>query len=416
MVYKITTPGRFEHTETVLPASKSISNRVLIINALSGSPQNVANLAECDDTAVMLNALHNANDTSKAVDVHGAGTSMRFLTAYFSLSRERRVMTGSPRMLQRPISILVDALCSLGADIEYAGNEGFPPLRVGGGNMHGGTVALPADVSSQYVSALLMIAPCLEGGLRIRLEGGVASRPYINMTLELMKAFGAKAEWITDNEISVAEGAYTAKPFTVESDWSAASYCYEITALAGGAGTPVALPALYKNSLQGDAKGAEYFGKLGVETRFAPNGAVVEYVGGVCSLLEINMNGEPDLAQTLVATCCGLGVKFRFDGLANLRVKETDRIAALENEMHKLGYVIGDTPDGTLFWDGTLCAPQENAVIETYDDHRMAMSIAPLCIKTGSVMINNPQVVAKSYPHYWDNLRAAGFVVEEINS
>ena len=415
MIYKVTPPSRFAQTKTVLPASKSISNRVLIINALSGSPQNVANLAECDDTAVMLKALHGANDAAKAVDVHGAGTSMRFLTAYFSLSQERRVMTGSPRMLQRPISILVDALRSLGADIEYAGNEGFPPLRVGGGNMHGGDVALPANVSSQYVSALLMIAPCLDGGLRMRLEGGVASRPYINMTMELMKEFGAKAGWISDNEIKVAEGAYTAKPFTVESDWSAASYWYEITALAGSAGMPVALPALYKNSLQGDAKGAEYFGKLGVETRFAPDGAVVEYAGGGCTRLEIDMKGEPDLAQTFVATCCGLGVKFRFDGLANLRVKETDRIAALENEMRKLGYVIGDTPDGTLFWDGTLCPPQENAVIETYDDHRMAMSIAPLCIKTGSVLIDNPQVVAKSYPRYWDNLRAAGFGVEETN-
>ena len=415
MIYKVTPPSRFAHTKTVLPASKSISNRVLIINALSGSPQNVANLAECDDTAVMLEALRNANDAARAVDVHGAGTSMRFLTAYFSLSQERRVMTGSQRMLQRPISILVDALRSLGAEIEYAGNEGFPPLRVGGGKMHGGSVALPANVSSQYVSALQMIAPRLEGGLRMRLEGGVASRPYINMTMELMKAFGAKAEWISENEISVAEGAYTAKPFTVESDWSAASYWYEIAALAGGMGKSVALPSLYKNSLQGDSKGAEYFEKLGVETQFAPDGAVVEYTGGGCTRLEIDMKGEPDLAQTFVATCCGLGVKFRFDGLANLRVKETDRIAALENEMRKLGYVIGDTPDGTLFWDGTLCPPQENAVIETYDDHRMAMSIAPLCIKTGSVLIDNPQVVAKSYPRYWDNLREAGFVVEEAS-
>lgn len=416
MIYKITPPGGLGHIKTVLPASKSISNRVLIINALSGSPRSVGNLAECDDTAVMLEALHNEKNVEKAVDVHGAGTSMRFLTAYFGLSAPKHVITGSSRMLQRPISILVEALRSLGAEIDYMGNEGFPPLKVGGGNMRGGVISLPANVSSQYISALLMIAPQLKGGIVLKLEGEVASRPYINMTLELMKEFGAKAEWTSENEITVSQGGYVSVPFTVESDWSAASYWYEMTALSKNAAAAVTLPSLYEKSLQGDSRGAAYFEKLGVETKFSGSTALICGKAACAESLDLDLGGEPDLAQTLVATCCGLGVKFRFGGLANLRVKETDRTQALENEMRKLGYVIGDTPDGTLFWDGETCEAQKNAVIETYEDHRMAMSMAPLCLKHGAVMIDNPQVVSKSYPRYWDNLRNAGFGVEEINS
>lgn len=214
----------------------------------------------------------------------------------------------------------------------------------------------------------------------------------------------------------MSQGGYVSVPFTVESDWSAASYWYEMTALSKNAAAAVTLPSLYEKSLQGDSRGAAYFEKLGVETKFSGSTALICGKAACAESLDLDLGGEPDLAQTLVATCCGLGVKFRFGGLANLRVKETDRTQALENEMRKLGYVIGDTPDGTLFWDGETCEAQKNAVIETYEDHRMAMSMAPLCLKHGAVMIDNPQVVSKSYPRYWDNLRNAGFGVEEINS
>ncbi len=415
MIYKLTPPKSFGIKKVVLPASKSLSNRVLIINALSRVPQNISNLAECDDTAVMVSALANENNVEVPVDVHGAGTAMRFLTAYFSLQATQRTITGSARMQKRPITILVEALRSLGADIEYAKTDGFPPLRVGGGTMHGGKISLPADVSSQYISALLMIAPCLNGGLCLTLNGTIASRPYINMTLELMRSFGAKAEWTALDTITVEQGGYLAKPYTVESDWSAASYWYEMMALSQDAHAEFLLPALYENSLQGDSKGMAYFQKLGVDTSFANGIAKISKgTSGKTDELSLDLGGEPDLAQTFVAVCCGLGIKFRFGGLSNLRVKETDRIAALENELAKLGYVVKDLPDGTMFWDGERCNAQKDAVIKTYDDHRMAMSIAPLCIKTGEICIENPEVVGKSYPRYWDDLCAVGFNIEEL--
>lgn len=415
MIYEITPPKRFETFRIDLPASKSLSNRALIINALSGKPGRISNLADCDDTSVMVAALADGCGTNVPVDVHGAGTAMRFLTAYFSMKAERRIITGSPRMRQRPITILVEALRSLGADVGYAGSDGFPPLRVGGGAMHGGEVSLPADVSSQYISALLMIGPCLAEGLRLTLQGVVASRPYINMTLGLMERFGAKARWDSGNSIIVEGGGYNAVPYAVESDWSAASYWYEIMSLAAGGTFETELPLLDRDSLQGDAKGRLYFGLLGVATRFADGAARLRKVPATCGgRLSLDLGGEPDLAQTLVATCCGLGVEFEFAGLSNLRVKETDRIAALEAEFAKLGYVVGDKPDGTVYWHGERCEPQENAVIKTYDDHRMAMSMAPLCINTGSLRVESPEVVCKSYPRYWDDLRKAGFGIGEI--
>ncbi len=415
MIYKLTPPKGFGVKKVVLPASKSLSNRVLVINALSRVPQEISNLAECDDTAVMIAALANGNNAEMPVDVHGAGTAMRFLTAYFSLQPLRRTITGSARMQQRPITILVEALRNLGADIEYAKADGFPPLRVGGATMHGGEISLPADVSSQYISALLMIAPCLNGGLRLTLNGTIASRPYINMTLELMRSFGAKAEWTAVDTITVEQGGYSAKPYTVESDWSAASYWYELMALTQDAHSAFLLPALYENSLQGDSKGMDYFRKIGVDTSFSNGSAkICKGEWAETDALELDLGGEPDLAQTFVAACCGLGIRFRFAGLSNLRVKETDRIAALETELAKLGYVVRDLPDGTMYWDGERCDAQKDAVIKTYDDHRMAMSIAPLCIKTGEIRIENPEVVCKSYPRYWDDLRAVGFNVEEL--
>lgn len=413
MTFTISSPSKFGKKSTALPSSKSLSNRALIINALSGSPQEIKNLAQCDDTAVMLAALQGEKTGETLVDVHGAGTSMRFLTAYFSLQPMRRTITGSARMQQRPISILVDALRSLGADIDYAQNEGFPPLTVGGGSMTGSQISLPANVSSQYISALLMIGPCLKSGLTLTLNGDIASRPYIDMTLALMRLFGAQATWTSPCQICVSAGGYSPVPFTVESDRSAASYWYEILSLCHDQTAETVLLGVEENSLQGDAKGAEYFEKLGVETIYNAPDATLRKIKSENNEICIDLSGEPDLAQTLVATCCGLGVKFRFEGLANLRVKETDRTAAMENELRKLGFVVKDLSDGTVYWDGERCTPDEHPVIRTYDDHRMAMSLAPLCITHGPLSIENPEVVSKSYPTFWDDLRRAGFTITQ---
>lgn len=415
LTYTVSPPARLGAMQVELPASKSLSARALVISALAGGTGGVRNVARCDDTDVMLSALEAERRGCAEVDVHGAGTAMRFLTAYFSLRPARVEIDGSARMRQRPIGILVDALRSLGASIRYAGDEGFPPLTVGGGAMRGGELRLAASVSSQYVSALLMIAPMLAGGLRLTLEGRIASRPYIEMTLALMRSYGARAEWQGCDTICVEEGGYKARPYSVESDWSAASYWYEMLALAPAGSGPLTLKGLAAESLQGDARVAEYFQALGVATRFGDEGAILEKCGAPAERLDADLGGEPDLAQTLIATCCALGVKFRLGGLANLRVKETDRIAAMETELAKLGFAVGDDGAGTVEWGGGRTTPAcgRAATIATYDDHRMAMSLAPLCLRLGSIAVADPAVVAKSYPGYWDGLREAGFGVRQ---
>ena len=415
MIYKVTPPALSGTVKIALPASKSLSNRALAICALSGGMRQIENLAECDDTEVMKAALDGVRNAEGCIDVHGAGTAMRFLTACLAIGRESNVITGSERMCRRPIGILVEALRSLGAAVDYCRAEGFPPLRVGGARMHGGALSLPADISSQYVSALLMIAPCLDGGLTLKLEGVIASRPYIDMTLQLMCGFGADARWIADDTLRVEQSEYTARPYAVESDWSAASYWYEIALLSRDDECCISLPHLSAKSLQGDARCSRYFSALGVDTAFSEGVATLrKRKVEMPQELVLDLGGEPDLAQTLVAACCGKGIRFSFSGLANLRVKETDRIAALENELRKLGYVVKHLAGGTVYWDGETCPVPEGAVIATYDDHRMAMCMAPLCISKGSVSIADPAVVAKSYPHYWDDLRLAGFTIEEI--
>lgn len=415
LTYTVSAPARLGAMQVDLPASKSLSARALILSALAGGADDVQNVARCDDTDVMLRALEAERRGETSVDVHGAGTAMRFLTAYFSLRPARMTIDGSARMRRRPIGILVDALRSLGAGILYAGDEGFPPLTVGGGAMRGGELRLAASVSSQYVSALLMIAPMLAGGLRLTLEGRIASRPYIHMTLALMRRYGARADWQDSDTICVEEGGYAPRPYRVESDWSAASYWYEMLALAPAGSGPLTLHGLAAESLQGDARVAEYFRALGVATRFSDEGAVLEKTGVPAERLDADLGGEPDLAQTLIATCCALGVKFRLGGLANLRVKETDRISAMETELAKLGYAVGDDGAGTVEWGGETATPAcgRVATIATYDDHRMAMSLAPLCLRLGSIAVADPAVVAKSYPGYWDGLRKAGFIVKE---
>lgn len=283
--------------------------------------------------------------------------------------------------------------------------------------MHGGEVALPATVSSQYISALMMIGPCLSGGLTLRLEGHIASRPYIEMTAAMMRLFGATVREGEGQVIKIGEGGYRATAYSVESDWSASSYWYEIAALSAASGCTIRLTGLNRNSLQGDSAVAELFAPLGIATDYRDGDVVLTRKGGsLPESLVRDLGAVPDLAQTLMATCCGLGVRFSFSGLDNLRVKETDRITAMETELRKLGFVIKDDGAGTVNWDGrTVQAVQADAhpVIATYEDHRMAMSIAPLAMVKGPLAVDNPEVVAKSYPGYWQAIAKAGFTVKE---
>lgn len=407
MNYQIKAPANLR-TSVPLPASKSISNRALILNALSYSPYDIQNLSDCDDTRVMIRAL-NSDDTH--FDIQAAGTAMRFLTAFLSKIVGEWTITGTERMQQRPIKLLVDALNSVGARIEYAGKEGFPPLRIFGSALQGGEITLAGGVSSQYISALLMIAPLMEKGLSLHLEGTVISRPYIELTLSLMERYGVKAQW-TGQTIRILPQEYQPVRFTVESDWSAASYWYEIMLLAKNA--EVELEGLFKNSLQGDAQGAALFARLGIGTTFTGKGVRLKHTGAACSKLTYNFVNEPDLAQTFVVACVLTNTPFRFTGLQSLKIKETDRIEALKTEFRKLGYVLTDSNDSILEWNGERCEPAAAPVIATYEDHRMAMAFAPAAlVMENGITIADPGVVSKSYPRYWDDLKRAGFEIKE---
>ena len=411
MKIRITAPQHISAT-IQLPASKSISNRALIIHALSKGAHRPENLSDCDDTQVMIRALEAKE--GETIDIMAAGTAMRFLTAYFSVTPGTRILTGTERMKQRPIGILVDALRELGADIEYAENEGFPPLRITGKTLTQSHITLPGNVSSQYISALLMIAPTLKDGLTLTLTGDIISRPYIQMTLLLMKDFGAKASWTSNNELRVEPQPYQSTPYYIESDWSAASYWYLITALSKDA--EITLPGLFKRSYQGDSKIADNFWLLGATTAYKENNVVLSkpVLKDISQATHIiyDFTNEPDLAQTFVVACVLQNTTFRFSGLQSLKIKETDRMAALIKEMRKLGYVLHEAEGSILYWNGERCERSHEA-IDTYEDHRMAMAFAPACLVMDDICINNPEVVSKSYPRYWDDLRSAGFIIEE---
>lgn len=407
MQYKFKFPQTVE-ASIKLPASKSISNRALIINALAKQKGNLQNLSDCDDTTVMTLGLESDNEL---VDIKAAGTAMRFLTAYYAVTPGTHVITGTARMQQRPIKILVDALRELGADITYTTNEGFPPLRIQGKPLKGKAIRLKGDVSSQYISALLMIAPTLENGLRLFLTGEVISRPYINLTLQLMKAFGVKATWDSPNSLIIPPQHYSPTPFVVESDWSAASYWYQIAALSPQA--EIELLGLFRGSHQGDSRGLDVFSRLGVATSFTSRGVKITKTTRKAARLEEDFADIPDLAQTFVVTCALLGIPFRFTGLQTLKIKETDRIHALIVEMRKLGYLIKEANDSELFWHGERTEPDETPVIHTYEDHRMAMAFAPAACLHPQLRIAEPQVVSKSYPHFWSDLATAGITIEE---
>lgn len=423
MQYIVSAPSTLR-ASIQLPASKSISNRALILHSLAQSNIVPCNLSDCDDTRVMIRAL---NETSEQIDILAAGTAMRFLTAYLSVTPGTRTITGTKRMQQRPIRILVDALRKLGAQIEYAANEGFPPLRITGTELKGEEISLAGNISSQYISALLMIGAMLPKGLCLHLTGDIISRPYINLTLQLMRDFGAKAEWTSENSITVHPGGYQEVPFTVESDWSAASYWYQMVALQGiknkkiekqekGSFNTLTYPeiellGLFPHSYQGDSRGAEVFSKLGVRTEYTDHGVKLTSIGVPVARLVEDFVDIPDLAQTFVVTCCLMNIPFRFTGLQSLKIKETDRIIALITELRKLGYVVRSEQDSILSWDGERCPAEAEPVISTYEDHRMAMAFAPACLVLPQIQIDEPQVVSKSYPSYWESLQEAGFKV-----
>ena len=413
--YNIIAPEALNQTVN-LPASKSISNRALIIHALSGSHVLPDNLSDCDDTEVIIQALQN---NPYEINIKAAGTAMRFMTAYLATREgEEHVITGTERMKHRPIAVLVDALRRLGADITYVGEEGFPPLCIKGRKLEGGLLEVPGNISSQYVSALLMIGPMLSNGLTLKLKGDTISRPYIDLTLWMMREFGTIADWSDYETISVQPQPYKERAYYIESDWSAASYWYEMMALSKQQDDEVRLEGLMDGSKQGDSTVRYIFSLLGVKSIFGtteegvPTTVTLRHSGRCVPRLEYDFVNAPDLAQTFVVCCCMLGVPFHFRGLSTLKIKETDRIEALKTEMRKLGYVVHDVNDSELYWDGERCATsQEPIAIDTYEDHRMAMAFAPAAFRLDSLRINNPQVVSKSYPSFWEDLRKAQFVI-----
>lgn len=313
----------------------------------------------------------------------------------------------------------MDALRRLGADIEYVGEEGFPPLRIRGRRLEGGLLETAGNISSQYISALLMIGPMLSRGLTLHLTGDIISRPYIDLTLWTMREFGADAEWSDYETIKVAPKPYQERPYYIESDWSAASYWYEMLALAGNEDDEVRLTGLMDGSKQGDSQVRYLFSLLGVKTTFetteegVPTTVTLKHSGRRVPRLDYDFVACPDLAQTFVVCCALMGVKFHFHGLSTLKIKETDRIEALKREMRKLGYVIYDRDNQELLWDGERCEPQLGAGIDTYEDHRMALAFAPAALHYEGLRINNPEVVTKSYPQYWKDLLQAGFQIDE---
>ncbi|MCI6748930.1 MAG: 3-phosphoshikimate 1-carboxyvinyltransferase [Bacteroidales bacterium] len=410
MNYRIIAPRRIEG-EIDLPASKSISNRVLLLNALCATPGRLSNLAQCDDTDAVLSAL--AQPDASEVNIGAAGTAMRFLTAYFATREGREVVIdGTERMRQRPIGVLVDALRQLGADIEYVEAEGYPPLKITGTRLHGGALTVSGSVSSQYITAILLIAPVI-GGITLTIEGEIISRPYIDMTLALMARYGVKAEW-RENVIHVPAGEYTALDFTVEADWSAASYWWAMQAIVPQ--SRITLKGLEPQSLQGDSRIAELMSQMGVTGNWCGRYLDLRSNGGVgcCCSTFADLSGTPDIAQTLVVMLCLMGRPFRITGLRTLRIKETDRLEALRTELRKLGYVVKVEGDDAISWHFETTAAEASPHICTYHDHRMAMAFAPAAIRFPGLIIDDAQVVSKSYPLFWEHLRQAGFKIEEV--
>lgn len=410
MNYKVIAPQKNIIGTITVPASKSIANRLLIIQALCNTKFQIHNISDSEDTHVLIKGLQNMGAT---IDIGHAGTSMRFLTAYFASRNGIKVLTGSERMKNRPIGNLVDALTQLGANIEYIDRQGYPPIHIKGKTLQGGTCAIDGSVSSQFISALLMVAPTFTHGVTLLLQNNVISSSYIDMTLRIMEYMGVTAQK-SDGKIIVNPQQYVPRDITIEGDWSGVSYWYQIAALAKQA--EITIPTLTQYSFQGDARCAEIFKPLGVETLYKPNGIVIKKSGIVTSRYNFNFIENPDLVQTIAVTCVMLKIPFVFEGTQSLRIKETDRIAALQNELAKFGAILNYNSNGTLSWNGALKPINANLIeIATYHDHRMALAFAPVALLNYPIIINDPMVVVKSYPNFWNDLKNVGFEITEIN-
>ena len=391
--------------ELKISGSKSETNRLLILKALF-SDFDIKNISNSDDSKTLEKAL---KSKEKIIDIHHAGTAMRFLTAYFSQLEGREViLTGSKRMQERPIKILVDSLISLGADIYYEKKIGYPPLRINGKKIKGGSIKLPAGISSQYVSALLLIAPALKNGLELSLLGKTTSLPYIEMTLFLLKNFGVKT-YFDGKKIKINPNIQFKKAKqTVESDWSSASYFYSIVALSKNA--EIKLSSYKSKSLQGDSVLKNIYEKLGVKSIFKDNSLLLKKEEiNFPNCIDLNLSKAPDIAQTIAVTCYGLGIGCNLEGLHTLKIKETDRLVALERELKKLGATIKITESSLILSPGNNF--KQNCSISTYNDHRMAMSFAPLSLKI-PIQIKDHKVVSKSYPNFWKDLVKLNFIIQ----
>jgi len=393
-------------SELKITGSKSESNRVLLLQALFEGLE-IKNVSNSDDSQLMQKAL---KSNSSVVDIHHAGTAMRFLTAYYATRLGKTTtLTGSSRMQERPIKILVDALNTLGASISYTKNDGYPPLLIEGKTLTKSNVQMKANVSSQYISALLLIAPTLENGLTLHLEGEITSTPYIKMTLSLLNELGVQTSFKTNTITVFPFRQFTSKTFVVESDWSSASYFYSIVALSQ-VGTQIAISEYKSTSLQGDAILQKIYKDLGVESTFNGTTLILKRIEtSFPNCLSIDLSNAPDIAQTIAVTCLGLKIDCDLTGLHTLKIKETDRLVALQNEIQKLGTTITITNNSLQ-----LKSPLDlnsDVVISTYNDHRMAMAFAPLALKT-PLFIDDAEVVSKSYPDFWNDLKAIGFTIE----
>ncbi len=407
MQYKITKKNKDLIGKITLPPSKSISNRLLIIKALSYSQFTINNISKSDDTKIIHSVL---NSNSNNFDVNNSGAAMRFLAAFLSKIVGEWILTGSDRMQKRPVGELVDALRKLGANIEYIEEEGFPPLEILGSNLTGKTIDVNANISSQFISALLLIAPTLKNGLTLNLKNKIVSKPYIDLTLNILKQFGINSSFI-NNTIKIDNQKFIPKDFFVEADWSSASYWYEMAAFADN--VDLELLGLNKDSLQGDSVVAKIFDKLGVKTTFLNNG--IHLTKKKCSIknFNIDLTDYPDLAQTLVVTCSFLKIPFKISGLETLKIKETNRIEALINELAKFNINIVETSEGVLECNDFKINDIEKYFINTIYDHRMALSFSPISILNKKIVIDNIKVIKKSYPDFYDDLKKVGFEINE---
>jgi 3-phosphoshikimate 1-carboxyvinyltransferase len=403
-------PSHSVKAKIKLTGSKSISNRFLILKEVLGKDIHFENLSDSEDTQLLQNAINQIKNKRQAtIDVHHAGTDMRFLTALLSITEGEWIITGSDRMKERPIGELVMALSSLGANISYLEKENFPPLLIKGKKLKGGIVHIDSSVSSQFISALILIAPALEQGMKLNLTGKMVSKPYIEMTCALLKSFGVHVTQ-TENLISITASIIPDLPpvISIESDWSSASYWYSICALSGN--MEIELRSLKNESLQADAVLPEIYKNLGVKTSYKKDGIVLNATQPLLKEFTYNFTNCPDIAQTIAVTCFGLGIRAELNGLQTLKVKETDRILALKNELQKLGANVETGSDWLKMEVGNLKSVKSQS-IHTYKDHRMAMSFAPLALVLGQLVIEDEMVVTKSYPTFWEDLKSVGFNV-----